>query len=247
LKYIEFAVIGIFFAFPPIFANSNWVPYTPSAYPDSQYITSKKEIRQDVFTVNVIGVQEKKEKIEKSRFTYRGWIEVFKNSESIFKKYYADIDAVGSEFGLYVPSIQPSQPIIAIIKKGDYDGRLFLVTKKGTIIDTIGGNYFISSDNRLLFSQYYSDISGVSVIDLNQSKVLFSSSSMPYIFQWYIFNNTYFFTEWAPQGGSSGYLPIENKNFGYFFDLNLKKFIKKSINSNIFKNSKKVEYDSDKK
>jgi hypothetical protein len=172
----------------------------------------------------------------KSPHTCRAWLEVTKAKQALFRKYYDDIDAVGFSYGLFVPKVQPPPPFFAVVKIGEYDGRLFLVHKDGKVFDLIGGFYFISENKRYLFSRYASDISGLAVFDLQRGDIVFSSDNLPeYQHRWYIEKGTYFFTasEWYGHG------------VAYIYDFKSHKIIEKEINSAELAASKPVAFDFD--
>jgi len=80
-----------------------------------------------------------------------------------------------------------------VVKHGDYDGALFLIDKQGAIREYLGGAYVLSVDHKFLFSVYYTDDSGIEVIDLTSGSSLFREFSFPYPRQWYSLEGWYFF------------------------------------------------------
>lgn len=132
--------------------------------------------------------------------TCRAWLEVVAGGKSIWQRYFDDIDAVGSSYGLFVPPKPPSSRYFAVVKNGDYDGRLFLIDRNGTVSELPGGLYFVSADGRFLFSEYIADTQEAVVFDLASGKIVLDTktpdaSLLPgYIYDWYYDGKRYFFT-----------------------------------------------------
>jgi hypothetical protein len=125
----------------------------------------------------------------------RAWLQVVKEGRIVWHANFEDIDAVGASYGLFVPLQQPSAAVFAVVKEGDYDGRLYLIRRDGSVLDTMGGFYFVTPDHRFLISEYASDGSGIAVVDLREGKVVLSTEELPDIYAWYRSGGTYFFTE----------------------------------------------------
>ena len=130
----------------------------------------------------------------------RAWLEVVAGGKTVWQRYFDDIDAMGSSYGLFVPPKPPSARFFTVVKNRDYDGRLFLIDRDGTVSDLPGGLYFVSSDGRYLFSEYIADTQEVVVFDLATGKVVLDTktpdaSLLPgYIYDWYYDGKRYFFT-----------------------------------------------------
>jgi hypothetical protein len=77
-------------------------------------------------------------------------------------------------------------------KFGDYDGRLLTLNKDGELNDLIGGKSYISPDQKYLFSNYDSDLSGLTIIDLTQNEVVFSKQLNQYLGDWYYRDGQYY-------------------------------------------------------
>jgi hypothetical protein len=151
--------------------------------------------------------------------------EVKKGSEVLYRQYFDDIDAVCFSYGLVVPNEQPPSPYFALVKNGDYDGRLYLIRKDGKVFNLIGGYYFFSKDKKYLFSEYATDDEGLEVFDLVNGQVVFSSrsSSLPgEIEQWYEKNGQYFFSVTNDSG------LLDEERMLYFYDFKSNTIIEKS-------------------
>jgi hypothetical protein len=234
-------LIGIFGVLLPLICGGTepYKTFIASQYSSKEFKISQAEFRNGNVLIRIIEVKKVSriyDKPHKPPHTCRAWLEVTRAKQTIFKRYFDDIDAVGGSYGLFVPDVQPPAPFFAIVKAGDYNGRLFLVDRDGKVFDLIGGPYFISQNKRYLFSQYDSDISGLAVFDLQRGHVVFSSDKLPeYQHQWYIEKRSYFFTasEWYGHG------------VAYFYDFKSHKIIEKETSSAELVASKPVKFDFD--
>lgn len=79
-------------------------------------------------------------------------------------------NAVGGDYG-YSNLVQIDNHFI-MTAHGDYNGRTIVISHTGRIFDMIGGDYYVDEESNLLLSIYESDISGLSVFDLEADSVL---------------------------------------------------------------------------
>lgn len=217
-------------------------PFVANDYPSEQFQVSATEIKNGNIKINIRQAKKTKD-FEQSPHSCRAWLDVEKSANTIFSSYYDDIDAVGFSYGLFVPKAQPKSPYLAVVKNGDYNGRLFLLRSDGKVHDLLGGFYFFAKDKRYVFSEYASDTSGLRVFDLIAGEVVFSSEKLPYIHQWYEKNGTYFFTEteWRDNSGRA----TEKAGTVHIFDFKLKKLVEKKVSRAYFEKAKVVEWDFD--
>lgn len=246
MNKINISVLVILAALLPLMSDGAepYKLFIASHYSSKEFKISQGEFRNGNVLIRIIEAKSISEKYVKSPHACRAWLEVTKAKQTLFRRYYDDIDAVGFSYGLFVPKVQPPPPFFAVVKNGDYDGRLFLVHKDGKVFDLMGGFYFISENKRYLFSHYASDISGLAVFDLQRGQVVFSSDKLPaYQHQWYIKKGSCFFTasEWSDSSG----IPYENWGVAYFYDFRSHKIVEKSITSQEIAASKPVAYDFD--
>jgi hypothetical protein len=176
-------------------------------------------------------------------YACRAWVEVTRAGRSTFRRYYDDIDAAGSSYGVFIPEKQPPPPFFAVVKSGDNDGRLFLVHKNGIVMDLMGGLYFISKDRRFLFSQYASDSDGLVVFDLAGGRTVFNSARIPAIYRWYQEGEIYFFTE--AEWNADLEQMTEKKGVGFFFDFNTNQLMPEKLTEAEVAAAKPVVYDFD--
>lgn len=239
-------LVSILALFLPLISDGAelYKPFIQRQYSPKEFNISQGEFRNGNILIRIVEAKKKPEGQQKPPYTCRAWLEVNKSKQTLFRKYYGDIEPLGYSYGLFVPEIQPSLPFFAIAKLGDYDGRLFLVHKDGKVWDLMGGSYFISKNKRYLFSLYASDTSGLAVFDLKERRVVFSSDELPeYQYQWYTINGAYFFTasQWL---GASG-TPSEKKGVGYFYDFKSHRIIEKRISRAELADCKPVAFDFD--
>jgi hypothetical protein len=217
-------------------------PFLKEEYPPDQFKISTNEVKHGNLKIMI---RQAKRVADHSKTPYacRAWLDIEKSNKSIFSKFFDDIDPVGSSYGLLVPKVQSRSSYLAIVKNGDYDGRLFLVRKDGKVIDLIGGFYFLTKDKRYLFSDYASDTGGLAVFDLITGKVLFSSERLPSIYQWYEKNGTYFFTEseWRGNSGKAS----EKAGIVYIYDFTQQRLVEKKVKPSFIRNARIVKYDCD--
>jgi hypothetical protein len=206
---------------------SQSIPFSPNFnekdYDNNKYEISKNLYKHGDILVDVVQVK------SNAGFTNsishcKAWLNI-KREEDIIKKMFFDIAPVGFSFGIMVPKKQPSKKYIALLKLGDYDGRLLIIDKQGVEINMRGGFYFIFND-RYLFSQYASDLGALTVFDLQLGSIIYSNDRLPYIHKWYTSKDILFFTEseWL-----SGGLPTEKPHVIYIFNIKTKSVIRKEI------------------
>lgn len=170
----------------------------------------------------------------------RAWLIVKRGDKNVFERYYADIDPVGSSFGLSVLENQLPSPYFAVVKQGDYDGHLFLVDREGTVTDLKSEFLFLTKYKRYLFSVYSEDLSSLQVLDLKKQELVLAREDLPSIHQWYFKDGTYFFTEsiWTTSDGK----PREKTSVAYFIDLKEKQILKRSLQPEQLATATRVDY-----
>lgn len=173
--------------------HDKFEPYIPSDYSKDKY-----QIKIDTVTFSKLNIE-----ITQVRFLYkktntpsdffcRGWLTISKGGKTIHHLYFKSIEPVGGCSGFFIPDTQPRKDCFIISKFGDYDGSIFLIDTTGQVTEKLGGMFYISKDNRYLFSNYDSDLSGLTVYDLNKKLVLFSDTLEPYLADWYFQDKKYF-------------------------------------------------------
>jgi hypothetical protein len=97
---------------------------------------------------------------------------IYKNERLIDLIRYDYIDPVGSHYGLLAYDSLINNHIV-ISKYGDYSGETIIINKSGEKFFTIGGYSCFDNSSSLLFSILDSDLSGLSVFDLNTDSEIF--------------------------------------------------------------------------
>jgi hypothetical protein len=219
-------------------------PFVHGDYDPKEFHVSQSEFQNGSTLIRIIHAKKTSKKHSEPPHICRAWIEIIKAKQTIFKKYFDDIDPVGFSYGLFIPDVQPPAPYFAVVKNGDYDGHLYLVNEDGKVDDLMGGFYFMTNDRRYLFSQYASDGTGLVVFDLKAGRIVYSSNTVPYIHQWYAKNGEYFFTESEWIRSNLG-TPTEKASIAHFYDFKKQQIISKETTAAEIAAAKKLTYDFD--
>lgn len=216
--------------------------FAPRDYPSTEYKVTRASHPLGDVTIQVI--QAKKRKPNGSApSNCRAWVEVSRGEKLLRRIYYGDIDPVGFSYGVFVPAKQPDADYFALVKEGDYDGRLLLVDKQGVVTDLLGGFFFVTADGRFIVSEYSSDESGLAVFDLKVHRLLMQSTEIPNFQSWYKDRSGYFFTESEWSNGSP--YPHEKPDVAYRLDLKMRKVVKSGMDPQRLKSATRVEDDFD--
>jgi hypothetical protein len=161
--------------------------FTRGAYDPQLYEISESEITHGQAVIHLVQVRKRKFDA-RVPFFCRAWVSVSVGHRVTFQRYFADIFTEDASFGLFFPRRQPPEPFRAIVKLGDFDGRLFLVGRDGNVVDLDGGYYFLAANNRYLFSKHSSDHWGLVVLDLQtRREVTRLDNRDPELLNWYSF------------------------------------------------------------
>jgi len=175
-------------------AQVKWKQFRKADYPETKYATKIDVFAFGDFTVELIQAKLRKpENFEKGSAYCRIWLNVKKGNVAIDSLFYNDCEALGGCSGIYAPKKQPRTDYFVLSKFGDYDGRILIINQKGKIQSFFGGHFYVSPDNRYLFSPYDADLAGLTVYDFLQHKVLFTSDDLDRYFSgFYNVGNHYF-------------------------------------------------------
>lgn len=77
--------------------------------------------------VRMVQVQDR----EPHGFLCRGWLRIRAAGAAPRWIYRADIEGVGTSYGLFVPSTQPMPHFFLVVELNGYDGKLLLIDEKG--------------------------------------------------------------------------------------------------------------------
>jgi len=137
----------------------------------------------------------------------RAWLEVRDGGRVIRQAYFDDIDAIGWIYGIFLPEHQPLPDYFLAIKEGDYDGRLLLVGKDGSLTNLPGGDFFLTPDKQYLIGSHDSDSQYPFVVDLARRRLVVDGEKekWPEVDEWYMDKAGYFFVALADDGMPQGY------------------------------------------
>ena len=215
-------------------------PFNKKQYSSNDFAISQADFSHGNVFIRIIEAKRISEKHDEPPYTCRTWLSVRKASKTIYHNYVDDIDAVGFSYGLFIPKVQTPSPYFAVVKNGDYDGRLFLISKDGKVFNLMGGFYFITKNGRYIFSEYASDASGLAVFDLKKGRVVFSSMELPAeMSHWYENQGKYYFTT-EPDSYDDPAQVV-----AYFYDFKTNKIKQKNISRSEFAGGKPITYDFD--
>jgi len=181
----------ILFSLTTLFSSGQQIPpFHDKDFPLDKFIVKKEQRTLGTITVNLVQTKPKKTN-RSAQFSCRTWLTI-KNKTKVVKERNEDCDGVGGCSGLFFPESQPSKDLIIVSKFGDYDGRLLIINDKGELNDYSGGKFYVSADNKYVFTNHDSDLSGVSIIDLTKNKLVYTGELEQYIGDWYFKNGEYF-------------------------------------------------------
>lgn len=158
--------------------SDNYEPYKASDYPRGKF-----QIKLDTVSFSKFNIEIRQVKTidysdqDSNSFYCRGWLTIKNGNKIIAKQYFRSIEGVGGCSGFFIPSKQPRKDYFIFSKFGDYDGSIYIFDTTGKLEEKAGGIFYISMDKRYLFSNYDSDIAGLTVFNLNQRQIVYSESN----------------------------------------------------------------------
>ncbi len=184
------------FAFAAFGQTDEYLIYKKQDYPQNKYTIKNDTFYFHRVKIVIIQVKLNNEGDYDPYSAYcRIWLTVIKQNELKESIFYNDCEALGGCSGIFVSPEQPIKNYFILSKFGDYDGRIILIDTLGSMVSYRGGQYFFSLDKRYLFSIYNSDLAGLTVFDLIQKKLLYSSDTLGiYLDDLYSIDNEYFMT-----------------------------------------------------
>lgn len=167
-------------------------PQSPKAFNAADYPAEKYAVLQKTYTFKQWQVELVNISAKTPARSCAAWVQIKENGQVKDFLHFDDCEALGGCSGLFAVN-QPVPDYFIVTKYGGYDGKIILIDESGKIQSYIGGDYSLSADNRYLFSTYSSDISGATVFDLKENKVLFSQEfPNDYVAQFHILRGNYF-------------------------------------------------------
>ena len=175
-------------------SKDTFIPFNSADYKPEKYQVKYNAYNFSKFTIEIRQVKLITNQSEASDFYCRAWVTISEGAKIIGQRYFKSIEAVGGCSGLFVPDVQPRNDYFMISKFGDYDGLIMIIDSTGKMTESFGGEFDISKDLRYLFSNYDSDAAGLTVYDLKEHKILFTSSdNVPkHLGNWYFSNGKYY-------------------------------------------------------
>ena len=187
---MKYRLLTIFLLTTIISSGQTIAPFKDTDFSADKFVVKKEQRTLGTITVDLIHAKPKKQD-DSRQFSCRTWLTI-KDKNKLIKELAQDADAVGGCSGLLFPESQPNKDLIIISKFGDYDGRLYVINKKGEFKDYLGGKFYVSSDSKYLFTNYDSDLSGVSIIDLTKNELIYTGELKQYLADWYFQDGQYF-------------------------------------------------------
>jgi len=189
---MKYRLLTIFLLTTIITSGQTIAPFKDTDFSTDKFVVKKEQQTLGTITVDLIHAKPKKHD-DSRQFSCRTWLTI-KDKNKLIKELAQDADAVGGCSGLFFTDSQPNRDLIIISKFGDYDGRLYVVSNKGEFKDYLGGKFYVSDDNKYLFTNYDSDLSGVSIIDLTKNELIYTGELKQYLADWYFQDGQYFAT-----------------------------------------------------
>ncbi len=187
---MKYRLLTVFLLITTISSGQTIAPFKDIDFSADKFVV-KKELRTlGTITVDLIHAKPKKQD-DSRQFSCRAWLTI-KDNNKLIKDLRQDANAVGGCSGLFFPDSQPNKDLIIISKFGDYDGRLLIINNKGEFKDYLGGTFYVSNDNKYLFSNCDSDLSGVSIFDLTKNELIYTGELKQYLADWYFQDGQYF-------------------------------------------------------
>jgi hypothetical protein len=247
-KLISFILFFLFVVTNyPAQTTGKFEPFRNSDYPadkfqikidTARFAKFRIEIRQIKYTGNP--------ETDTSSFYCRAWLTITQRNKIITQQFYKSIEPVGGCSGLFIPDQQPRKDFFIFSKFGDYNGSIIIIDTTGTVTEKIGGIFYISKDQRYLFSNYDSNLAGLTVYDLNKHAVIYSSSAElrndASLNDWYFQDEKYFTRVYDDETDSSDdVIKIAT------FDFKTNKLVISAVNKNYLKKENKLKVYNDTK
>ena len=134
---------------------------------------------------------------DNSYFSCEAFIRTSIDGKLIQNRSFERIEAVGGNYGINYAETQPLEGYFLLSKYGDYEGELLIINRFGEIKSLFGGNFFITADKNYIVSNWDSDLSGFSLIDINNLNTKESNELDFYFGEWYYKGGNYYTAEWT--------------------------------------------------
>ena len=226
---ISFLLVGLLLNGQSIEKLKNGVTIKGKQYSDKEYNIEFHTFALGSVTITIVQIFRKE--FNGDDFNCKAIIQTTGKNKIIDELYFENIEPVGSSYGICFNKRQPNDNFLIGSKYGDYSGQLIIIDNKGKIIKESGGDYFISDNNRFIISDWYSDLSGITIFDFKTNKIVYSEELPVYLSKWYENAGKYYAAEWD-----------ENKESDIIYEFNLDNFslVKTGLNLDKLHQFKKV-------
>jgi hypothetical protein len=237
------ALLFVFLVATQIVTGQETKRFDPKSYPAGSFHVTRHDYPHGNFTVRIILAKRVYEVSAPPPSYCRAWLEVRGGGMILRQAFFDDIDPVGSDYGIFVPEHQPFEEYFVALKEGDYDGRLLLVGKDGSLTNLPGGGFFLTTDKRYLIGEHASDYASLIVLDVARRQIVIDGGKdkLPGVGDWYLDKAGYFFTEdeetGQPKDSSQKTVAI------YRLDLKRLKVTRDVITSAQLRSARKIEYE----
>ena len=179
----------------------------------NQYLDRDFNIEIQTFDLDSVIVeiaQIVRKKFDGDNFNCKAIIQTRTKNRKIDELYFDNIEPVGSSYGICFTKNQTNKKYIIGSKYGDYEGLVIIINSNGKILRKSGGNYFVSEDKKYLVSDWYSDLTGITIFDLEKNMIVYSKELPVSLSKWFENKGKYYAAQWS-----------ENKEIDtiYTFDL----------------------------
>ena len=166
----------------------------------NQYLDRDFNIEIQTFYLDSVIVemaQIVRKKFDGDDFNCKAIIQTRTKNRNIDELYFENIEPVGSSYGICFTKNQINKKYIIGSKYGDYKGLVIIINSNGKILRESGGNYFVSEDKKYLISDWHSDLTGITIFDLEKNAIVYSKKLPVYLSKWFVDNGKYYAAQWS--------------------------------------------------
>ncbi len=146
-------------------------------------------------------------------FSCKGLIRIIKENKLVDQIGYPEIEPVGSSYGITFSKKQDLSTLFIASKFGDYNGEIIVVDSNGKITTFEGGVYFITDNGKFLISTWDSDLSGLTIYDLENKQIRLNRELKEYLGDWYYNGDIYYAPVWDGEKTINKTFQIDFKDF----------------------------------
>jgi hypothetical protein len=199
------------------------------------YPASKFNLQIDSFTLGAYLIEfiQVTNKSDDNEPLCRSWFRLKQFGKVANQVYFDNIKPNITCAGIYIPEIQPRKDFFIASKFGDNDGKLIVINRLGEIKLLKGGQFYLTNDKRLIFTNHASEENGLTVFDLNTEKVLFEGKVSKPLADWYYQDSRFFATV-------SNDIIVNNKINLMYFDITTNKPVLQQVTSGYVRKDKAI-------